>query len=213
MSDNNDNKNAVMAVSEVIGSFISKTPKMTPPSYYIMFLTIYIISFVCIFKKNAEYIGYGLLYAINVFTFIFCVKDIYIKLGDKDMFFIIILIILILNIVSSSLFILSIARIYKFSKEKKQEVLSHQNRKKIHLYRDLFISVVVCMIAVLTYVLITKSKPLFNISIIIENNPKYGLLEKIVETIKMLLIFYSLATSSYLVYHGDNLVKITRSLV
>jgi hypothetical protein len=35
-----NNKNAAMAVSEVIGSFISKTPKMTPPSYYIMFLII-----------------------------------------------------------------------------------------------------------------------------------------------------------------------------
>jgi hypothetical protein len=208
-----NNKNAVMAVSEVIGSFISKTPKMTPPSYYIMFLTIYIISFVCIFKKNAEYIGYGLLYAINVFATIFCVKDIYIKLGDKDMFFIIILIILILNIVSSSLFILSIARIYKFSKEKKQSALSHKNRKKVHLYRDLFISVVVCMIAVLMYVLITKSRPVFDISIILENAPKNGLLEKIIESIKMLLILYSLSTSSYLVYHGDNLAKLTHSLV
>lgn len=208
-----NNKNAAMAVSKVIGSFISNNPKMTPPSYYIMFLTIYIISFVCIFKKNAEYIGYGLLYAINVFATIFCVKDIYIKLGDKDMFFIIILVILILNIVSSSLFILSIARIYKFTKEKNKPALSPKNRKKIHLYRDLFISVIVCMIAVLMYVLITKSKPVFNINIILENNKKYGLLEKIIETIKMLLILYSLATSSYLVYHGDNFSKITHSLV
>ena len=208
-----NNKNAAMSVSEVIGSFISKEQKMTPPSYYIMFLTIYIISFVCIFKKNAEYIGYGLLYAINVFATIFCVKDIYIKLGDKDMFFIIILIILILNIVSSSLFILSIARIYKFSKDKKQTTLSPKNRKKIHLYRDLFISVIVCMIALIMYILITKSKPVFDISIILENVPKNGLLEKIIEGIKMLLVLYSLSTSSYLVYHGDNLAKVTRSLI
>jgi hypothetical protein len=206
-----DNNNAYMSVNQIIGSFISKTTRMTPVSYYLMFFVIYIISFYCIFQKNTEFIGYGLLYVVNIFATIFSIKDIYIKLGDKDMFFIIFIVILILNIVSSSLFILSIARIYSYSKNRKKILLSHENRRKIHLYRHLFTSVIVCMIILIFYVLISNVKPIFNITTIISD--KSSLLEKIIESIKILLVIYSLGTSAYLVYNGNDLVKITRSLI
>lgn len=207
-SDTSKNKNS-MSIGNVFTSFISTTPKFTPPSYYIIFLTIYIISFVCIFKKNVELIGYGLLYAINIFATIFCVKDLYIKLNDKyTTIFLCLIITLILNIVSSSLFIVSIARIYKFSKDKQQIVLSPANKKIIHVYRDLFISILVSLWVVLLYIFISKT-PSFNINDIFSKGFKIG----IVETIKFLLLTYPLAISSYLVYHSNNLVTITRSLI
>ena len=190
-------------------SMFKKTEK-TPVSYYIIFLTIYIISFVCIFKKNVELIGYGLLYAINIFATIFCAKDLYIKISDKYFaIFLSLMITLILNIVSSSLFIVSISRIYKFSKDKQEIVLSYQNKKKIQLYRDLFISILVSLWVILLYIFISKT-PSFNINDIIS---KEGLIKGIVEIIKFLLLAYPLALSSYLVYHANNLVTITRSLL
>jgi len=182
---------------------------MTPVSYYIIFLTIYIISFVCIFKKNVELIGYGLLYAINIFATIFCVKDLYIKLNDKySTIFLTLIITLILNIVSSSLFIVSISRIYKFSKDKQEIVLSRANKKKIQLYRDLFISILVSLWVVLLYIFISKTLS-FNINDIYSKGLKIGT----IEIIKFLLLTYPLAVSSYLVYHANNLVTITRSLI
>ena len=207
-SDTSKNKNS-MSIGNVFTSFISTTPEFTPPSYYIIFLTIYIISFVCIFKKNVELIGYGLLYAINIFATIFCVKDLYIKLNDKyTTIFLCLIITLILNIVSSSLLIVSISRIYKFSKDKQEIVLSYQNRKKIQLYRDLFISILVSLWVVLLYIFISKT-PSFNINNIFSN----GLIEGFIEIIKFLLLTYPLALSSYLVYHANNFVTITRSLI
>jgi hypothetical protein len=201
-----DNQNTSSTIS--VFSMFNKLD-ITPVSYYIIFLTIYIISFVCIFKKNVELIGYGLLYAINIFATIFCVKDLYIKLNDKyTTIFLFLIISLILNIVSSSLFIVSIARIYKFSKDKQEIVLSRANKKKIQLYRDLFISILVSLWVVLLYIFISKT-PSFNINDIYSKGLKIGT----IEIIKFLLLTFPVAASSYLVYHANNLVTITRSLL
>jgi hypothetical protein len=67
------------------------------------------------------------------------------------------------------------------------------------------------MIILIFYVLISNVKPIFNITTIISD--KSSLLEKIIESIKILLVIYSLGTSAYLVYNGNDLVKITRSLI
>jgi hypothetical protein len=205
--DNQNTSSTTPTISKILSMF--NKLDMTPVSYYIIFLTIYIISFVCIFKKNVELIGYGLLYAINIFATIFCVKDLYIKLYDKyTTIFLTLIITLILNIVSSSLFIVAISRIYKFSKDKQEIVLSRANKKKIQLYRDLFISILVSLWVVLLYIFISKT-PSFNINDIISKGLKIGS----IEIIKFLLLTFPLATSSYLVYHTNNLVTITRSLL
>lgn len=180
----------------------------TPVSYYIIFLTIYVISFVCIFKKNVELIGYGLLYAINIFATIFCVKDLYVKIPNEFPVLLGLIVTLALNIVSSSLFIVSIARIYKFSKDKPEMVLSRTNKKKIHLYRDLLISALVSIWTILLYIFIAKM-PSFNVNVIFGNEFKLSM----IEIIKFLLVAYPLAMSGYLVYHANNLVTVTRSLI
>lgn len=184
-----------------------KNAEKTPVSYYIIFLTIYIISFVCIFKKNVELIGYGLLYAINIFATIFCAKDLYLKIQNEFPILVVLMSTLVLNIVSSSLFIVSIARIYKFSKDKPEIVLSRANKKKIHVYRDIFISALVSIWTILLYIFITKV-PSFNVNVILGNDIKLS----IIEVIKFLLLAYPAAMSGYLVYHANNLVTITRSL-
>jgi hypothetical protein len=209
-----DNQNASSTTPFSIFSMF-KDNKPTPSSYYIIFLTIYILSFVCIFKRNVELIGYGLLYAINIFATIFCVKDLYIKLSNKySTIFLSLIIVFILNIVSSSLFIVSISRIYKFSKDEQELVLSYQNKKKIQLYRDLFISILVSLWVVLFYIFISKEKTLsFDISKVFREDSNIKIIERIIEIIKFLLLAYPLALSSYLVYHANNLVTITRSLL
>jgi len=186
-----------------------KNAEKTPISYYIIFLTIYIISFFCMFKTNIQLIGYGLLYAINIFATIFCAKDLYIKLSDKyGPIFLSLAITLILNIVSSTLFIVSISRIYTFSKDKQSIVLSRANRNKLHLYRDLFISILVSLWVILLYIFVSKM-PSFNINVILGNEFKISM----IEIMKFLLLAYPLAMSGYLVYHANNLVTITRSLI
>jgi len=209
-----DNQNASSTTPFSIFSMF-KDNKPTPSSYYIIFLTIYILSFVCIFKRNVELIGYGLLYAINIFATIFCVKDLYIKLSDKySTIFLSLIIVFILNIVSSSLFIVSISRIYKFSKDEQELVLSYQNKKKIQLYRDLFISILVSLWVILFYIFVSKEKTLsFDISKVFREDSNIKIIERIIEIIKFLLLAYPLALSSYLVYHANNLVTITRSLL
>jgi hypothetical protein len=115
---------------------------------------------------------------------------------------------LILNIVSSTLFIVSISRIYTFSKDKQSIVLSRANRNKLHLYRDLFISILVSLWVILLYIFVSKI-PSFNINVILGNEFKISM----IEIMKFLLLAYPLAMSGYLVYHANNLVTITRSLI
>jgi hypothetical protein len=179
----------------------------TPASYYIIFFTIYIIAIVCIFLKNVQLIGYGLLYAINILATIYLVKDLHSKIANNVPLFVAIIIILILNIVSSSLLIVSISRIYKYSKNDEKLVLSYENKNKIDLYRDLFISVLAFLWVVLVYIFI-EPKPSFNIGNVFNKDLKMG----IIEFFKLIVFAYPLAMSPYLVYHANNLVNITSSL-
>ena len=182
--------------------------KFTPISYYMIFLTIYILAFVCIFLKNVQLIGYGLLYTINILASIFLVKDLHSKIANNVPVFVGIIIIIILNIVSSSLLIVAISRIYKYSKNDENLVLSYQNNKKIYLYRDLFISVLVFLWIILLYIFI-QPNPSFDISNVFNKDLKMG----IIEFFKLIIFAYPLAMSPFLLYHANNLVKITSSLI
>jgi len=179
-------------------------------SYFIMFVIVYIISFFCMFEKNVELIGYGLLYTINIFASIFFINDVQLKLGNNDIAFPILAVVFILNVISSSLFIVSISRIYTYSKGKGEIILSRNNKKKIHVYRDLFISVIVFIILVMLYLLM-NNEPRFKIDNVFGQN--ISIYERMIEILKFGVILYLFGMSSYLVYHSKNLETITRSLV
>jgi len=179
-------------------------------SYFIMFVIVYIISFFCMFEKNVELIGYGLLYTINIFASIFFINDVQLKLTNNNIAFPILAVVFILNVVSSSLFIVSISRIYAYSKGKGEIILSRNNKKKIHVYRDLFISVIVFIILVMLYLLM-NNKPRFNIDNVFGQN--ISIYIRMIEILKFGVILYLIGMSSYLVYHANNLETITRSLV
>ena len=85
----NDNKKDVVKVPSKPATNIIK---FTPISYYIIFLTIYILAFVCIFEKNVQLIGYGLLYTINILASIFLVKDLHSKIANNVPIFVLSLI-------------------------------------------------------------------------------------------------------------------------
>jgi hypothetical protein len=176
----------------------------TPVSYYVMFLATYIISFFCIFTKNAELIGHGLLYAINIFATIFVFKDLYIKAGTNIIIFIPLIITLVLNIVSTSLFIVSISRIFKHSNQNGKMVLSYKNRRKFNTYRDLIISELVLLWVLLIYIFVSKNPTLNNITFNIT-----GLLE----FAKIGMLLYVVGISAYLVYHANSFERTTRALI
>jgi lysylphosphatidylglycerol synthetase-like protein (DUF2156 family) len=204
----NANKTDAVKVLSKPALVPSSIMKSTPISYYIIFLTIYILAFVCIFEKNVQLIGYGLLYTINILASIFLVKDLHSKIANNVPIFVGIIIIIILNIVSSSLLIVSISRIYKYSKDDEKLVLSYNNINKIYLYRDLFISVLVFLWIILLYIFI-EPNPSFNIDNVFDKNLKMG----IIEFFKLIMFAYPLAMSPFLVYHANNLVNITTSLI
>jgi hypothetical protein len=106
------------------------------------------------------------------------------------------------------LLIVSISRIYKYSKDDEKLVLSYNNINKIYLYRDLFISVLVFLWIILLYIFI-EPNPSFNIDNVFNKNLKMG----IIEFFKLIMFAYPLAMSPFLVYHANNLVNITSSLI
>ena len=179
-------------------------------SYYVMFVVVYIISFFCMFEKNVELIGYGLLYTINIFASMFFINEIQRKIGNNDIGLPILAIVFILNIVSTTLFIISISRIYTYSKGKGEIILSRNNKRKLHVYRDLFISVIVFIIVTIMYIVMNIT-PGFNIYKVFGQNVDIAI--RLVEILKFTLILYILGMSSYLVYHANDLEIITRSLV
>jgi len=103
-------------------------------SFYIFFIIIYIISFSALYNKNSEVIGILLLFFINIIASIFCGRDLYDFLNNSNPQILLILgIIFCFNIVSSTLFLTAIMRIYTFTKNKGSDklIVSKKNRKMI----------------------------------------------------------------------------------
>jgi hypothetical protein len=175
-------------------------------SFYIFFIIIYIISFSALYNKNSEVIGILLLFFINIIASIFCGRDLYDFLNNSNPQILLILgIIFCFNIVSSTLFLTAIMRIYTFTKNKGSDklIVSKTNRKMIERFKSLFISVIVGLwVFLFLLFFLPKDQPIINLDKIFNT----------FEMFKILLVLYPLAVSCYLIYSSNKLMLITRHL-
>jgi len=179
-------------------------------AFYILFLATYIIGFYCIYKKNLEFIGLGLLYVINIFASIFYAHNI---LNRMQPIFIIVFITLIFNIVAFTLLMVTISRVYKFTTRKGSDelILSPRNKKMIKRFKDFFISSIVFIWAFLIIFAFDK-----NNSFIDPNNfdfYNHHPIKPMFEIFKTILLVYPFAVSIYLIVSANNLAMLTRSLL
>ena len=187
-------------------------------AFYMMFLATYIIGFHCIYKKNLEFIGLGLLYIINIFASIFCASNLLGKLQPMPVFGIL-CIIFIFNIVAFTLLMITISRVYKFTTKKGSDdvILSPHNKKIIKRFKDLFISSLVFIWAFLIlFVFHDKKSTATDIPFIDLNNFNFSekpLIIPMFEIFKTILLAYPLGVSIYLIVSTNNLAMVTRSLL
>jgi hypothetical protein len=182
-------------------------------AFYMMFLATYIIGFYCIYKKNLEFIGLGLLYVINIFASIFCASNLLGKLLPMPVFGIL-CIILIFNIVAFTLLMITMFRVYEFSTKKGSEelILSPKNKKIVKLFKNLFVSSLVFIWAFLIiFAFHDKSNPFIDSN----NFDFYGktFIIPIIEIFKIILLAYPLCVSIYLIVSTNKLAMLTRSLL
>jgi len=180
-------------------------------AFYIMFLATYIIGFYCIYKKNLEFIGLGLLYVINIFASIFCASNLLGKLLPMPVFGIL-CIILIFNIVAFTLLMVTISRVYKFTTRKGSDelILSPRNKKMIKRFKDLFISSIVFIWAFLIIFAFDNSNSFIHPNNFDFNNHP---IKPMFEIFKSILLVYPFAVSIYLIVSANNLAMLTRSLL
>jgi hypothetical protein len=190
-----------------------------------MFLATYIIGFYCIYKKNLEFIGLGLLYVINIFASIFCASNLLGKLLPMPVFGIL-CIILIFNIVAFTLLMISMFRVYEFSTKKGSDelILSPKNKKIVKLFKNLFVS---SLVFIWTFLIIFffhhNKKPFIGptkgfigpIKPFIDPSNFYGntLITPMFEIFKSILLLYPFAVSIYLIVSMNKLAMLTRSLL
>jgi len=182
-------------------------------AFFMMFLATYIIGFYCIYKRNLEFIGLGLLYIINIFASIFCASNL-LNILNPLLIFGILCIILIFNIVAFTLLMITMFRVYDFSTKKGSEelILSPKNKKIVKLFKDLFISSVVFIWTFLIIFAFHDKSKLF-----IDSNNfdfyKKSLIIPMFEIFKIILLTYPLGVSIYLIVSTNKLAMLTRSLL
>jgi len=179
-------------------------------AFYIMFLATYIIGFYCVYKKNLEFIGLGLLYFINIFASIFYANNLF---NHMQPVFAIVFITLIFNIVAFTLLMVTISRVYKFTTQKGSDelILSPRNKKMIKRFKDFFISSIVFIWAFFIIFAFDKNNQFID-----PNNfdfYKNPLIIPMFEIFKIILLLYPFAVSIYLIVSANNLAMLTRSLL
>jgi len=181
-------------------------------AFYVMFLTVYIIGFICIYKKNVELIGLGLLYTINIFASVFLINNLYTLSNNFFNVFLILCIVFIFIIVSFTLLMVSISRIYVNTKRKgsNEIILSNNNKKLVKKYKDFFVSSIVFIWAFL--ILFFLSGNTINVNTILDFS-KNSYISVFFEIFKIILLAYPFIASIYLIILSNHLVLLTRSLI
>ena len=179
------------------------------PIIYLTFFVVYMIAFWCMYIANVELIGIFLLYFIYLVSSVFIVSDFF-KLTANTVnfsYFIGISVLLIFNVISFTFFVISIYRFAKFSYDndsKNKLIISSKNRMLVHNYKSMFISVIMCFIVL--FFLFFTIQP--------SQNRNYPFIQRVtlLNIFKAVLILYSTAVSSYLVYLGNRLLETTNSI-
>jgi len=169
------------------------------------------MSFVCIYKRNVALLGVVLLYVINIIYSVFLIKDMFLWTKSEQIITFIISAILILNLASSSLIIMTFRTLHaKYNKNNETIKLSPQNTDRISQYFTMFICTIVFVWVLAMYYFVEgENVEYFSFAFIGQNVSPAMLMTKFL--MKISLCITSLGLSSYMVYLADKLSKLRRS--
>lgn len=182
-----------------------------PVISYTLFIVVYIMSFICIYKRNVVLLGVMLLYIINIIYSVFLIKDMFLWKKSEQIITFIITAILLLNLASSSLIIMTFRTLHaKYNKNGETIKLSPQNRERISKYFTMFICTIVFVwVLAMYYFVEDESVEYFSFVFIGQNASPSMLVTKFL--MKIALSITSLGLSGYMVYLANKLSKLRRS--
>jgi len=182
-----------------------------PVISYVLFIVVYIMSFVCIYKRNVALLGVVLLYVINIIYSVFLIKDMFLWTKSEQIITFIISAILILNLASSSLIIMTFRTLHaKYNKNNETIKLSPQNTDRISQYFTMFICTIVFVWVLAMYYFVEgENVDYFSFAFVGQNASPAMLMTKFL--MKISLCITSLGLSGYMVYLANKLSKLRRS--
>jgi len=182
---------------------------------YLIFFIIFLIGFFCMFIKNIELIGIGIVFAINIINSYFLGIDILnhpsVERGDIT-FMVIIYISLIFLFVSSILIMITLKDLHAtYSKMGSKIKMSAENKKKYNQYKLIFM---ICIIFIGVLSLIYFLQPSeYDFFRIIYGNKYYIILSLLLALIKYGLSASVLGLSAYLVYLSNDLAQLPNMII
>lgn len=182
-----------------------------PAISYVLFVVVYIMSFICIYKRNVALLGVMLLYVINIIYSLFLMKDMFLWTKSEQIITFIMSAILILNIASSSLIMMTFRTLHaKYNKNNETIKLSPQNKARISQYFTMLICTIVFVWVLAIYYFIEgENVEFFSFVFIGQNTSPFRLIVKFLA--KVALCITSLGLSGYMVYLANKLSKLRRS--
>ncbi len=182
-----------------------------PVISYVLFIVVYIMSFICIYKRNVALLGVMLLYVINIIYSVFLIKDMFLWTKSEQIITFIISAILILNLASSSLIMMTFRTLHaKYSKNNETIKLSPQNKDRISKYFTMFICTIVFVWFLAMYYFVEgENVEYFSFAFVGQNASPAMLITKFV--MKISLCITGLGLSGYMVYLANKLSKLRRS--
>jgi len=182
-----------------------------PAISYVLFIIVYIMSFICIYKRNVVLLGVMLLYVINIIYSLFLIKDMFLWTKSEQIITFIISAILILNIASSSLIMMTFRTLHaKYNKNNETIQLSPQNRARISQYFTMLICTIVFVWVLAIYYFVEgENVEFFSFVFIGQNVSPLRLMVRFLA--KISLCITSLGLSGYMVYLANKLSKLRRS--
>jgi hypothetical protein len=178
---------------------------------YVLFIVVYIMSFICIYKRNVALLGVMLLYIINIIYSVFLMKDMFLWTKSEQIITFIITAILLLNLVSSSLIIMTLRTLHaKYNKNGETIKLAPQNQARISQFFTMFICTIVFVWVLAIYYFVEGEGVEYFSFVFIGQNASPGMLvAKFL--MKISLSITSLGLSGYMVYLANKLSKLRRS--
>ena len=182
-----------------------------PVISYALFIVVYIMSFICIYKRNVALLGVMLLYIINIIYSVFLMKDMFLWTKSEQIITFIISAILLLNLVSSSLIVMTLRTLHaKYNKNGETIKLAPQNQARISQFFTMFICTIVFVWVLAIYYFVEGEGVEYFSFVFIGQNASPGMLvAKFL--MKISLSITSLGLSGYMVYLANKLSKLRRS--
>jgi len=178
---------------------------------YVIFFTIFVISFVCIFIRNLEVIGFGMMYAINIIMSIFLSSDLLGSLRKTDPGVFIIAAMLLMNFIAFTMIIVTLAHLHlKYSKKDEKIYLSNENKYKMYVFKVLFITVLT-ILGVLSAFFFAEDPSRSFFDYLFTEGKINPIVKFIIFISKIILSFAGLGIASYNVYLSKTLMSLKYS--